>query len=118
QAVADLSWHIDEHAAPAVAEVDRRALYLAHLRDMLPDPGSLRGARLFVDCSNVAATTVAPVLFESLGFDVTLIGTEPDGRNINRGVGSTHPREMADTVTRVGAIGGGAFAGAGARARS
>ena len=83
---------------------------------MLPDPGSLRGARLVVDCANGATTTVAPGLFESLGFDVTLIGTEPDGRNINRGVGSTHPREMADAVTRVGAIGGVAFDGDGDRA--
>ena len=39
QAIADASWHIDEHEAPAVVEVDRREEYLAHLRGMLPDPG-------------------------------------------------------------------------------
>jgi phosphoglucosamine mutase len=116
QAVADRTWHIDEHEARPVAEVDRRGLYLAHLRDMLPDPGSLRGARVVVDCANGATTTVAPALFESLGFEVTLIGAEPDGRNINRGVGSTHPREMAETVTRVGAVAGVAFDGDGDRA--
>ncbi len=115
-AIADPSWHLDEGTAPAVAEVDRRELYLSHLRDMLRDPGSLRGARLVVDCANGATTTVAPAVFESLGFEVTLIGTEPDGRNINRGVGSTHPREMAEAVTRVGAVAGVAFDGDGDRA--
>src|SRR5262249_508913 len=98
QAVADSSRHIDQHEAPAVKEVDRRELYLAGLRDILPDLASLRGTRLVVDCANGATTTVAPALFTSLGFDVTLIGAEPDGRNINRGVGSTQPREMAEMV--------------------
>jgi phosphoglucosamine mutase len=116
QAVADTSWHIDEHEAPPVVEADRREAYLAHLRDMLADPGPLRGARLVVDCANGATTTVAPGLFRALGFDVTLIGAEPDGRNINRGVGSTHPDVMAETVARVGAVAGVAFDGDGDRA--
>jgi phosphoglucosamine mutase len=116
QAIADPSWRLDEGEAPVVAEVDRRALYLSHLRDMLRDPGSLGGTRLFVDLAHRATTTVAPAVFESLGFDVTLIGTAPDGRNINRGVGSTHPREMAEAVLRVGAVAGVAFDGDGDRA--
>jgi phosphoglucosamine mutase len=114
--IADQSWQLDPTEGPEVAEVDRIGAYLAHLHDMLADPGAIGGARLVVDCANGATTPVAPRLFASLGFDVTLIGASPDGRNINRGCGSTHPSEMAAAVSRVGAVAGVAFDGDGDRA--
>jgi phosphoglucosamine mutase len=113
--VADSSWHVDQHEAPPVAEVDRSEAYLAHLRDQLDDPG-LSGAKLVVDCANGATTPVAARLFRSLGFDVTLLGASPDGRNINLHCGSTHPSAMAEAVSRVGAVAGVAFDGDGDRA--
>ena len=114
--VADPSWQLDADAAPHVATVDTTALYLDHLHDMLPDSEQLRGRRLVVDCANGATTPVAARLFRSLGFEVTLLGASPDGRNINLGCGSTHPESMAAMVPEVEAIAGVAFDGDGDRA--
>jgi phosphoglucosamine mutase len=114
--VADPSWQLDADAAPHVATVDTTALYLDHLHDMLPDSDQLRGRRLVVDCANGATTPVAARLFRSLGFEVTLLGASPDGRNINLECGSTHPESMAAMVPEVEAIAGVAFDGDGDRA--
>ena len=48
--------------------------------------------------SNGATTTVAPRLFQELGFDAHCIGCEPDGRNINLKCGSTAPEALAKLV--------------------
>ena len=48
-----------------------------------PNADALRGMRIVVDCANGATTTIAPRLFQELGFEVRCIGCEPDGRNIN-----------------------------------
>ena len=114
--VADPSWHVDQHEAPSVADVDLSEVYLAHLGDQLDGPGPLAGAKIVVDCANGATTPVAERLFRSLGFEVTLLGASPDGRNINLHCGSTHPSAMAETVTKVGAVAGVAFDGDGDRA--
>jgi phosphoglucosamine mutase len=116
QMVADPGWHLQEDAAPPVAAVDYSDRYLGHLREMLPDPRGLAGARVVVDCANGATTTVAPRLFEGLGFDLTVMGASPDGRNINSGCGSTHPAPMATETSRIGAVVGVAFDGDGDRA--
>jgi phosphoglucosamine mutase len=61
--------------------------------------GHMPGAtRLAIDCANGATTTIAPRLFADLGFDVTCIGCEPDGRNINLDTGSTAPDRLAQMV--------------------
>jgi phosphoglucosamine mutase len=56
--------------------------------------------RLVVDCANGAAYHIAPHVFHELGADVITIGTEPDGFNINHGVGTTHPRALQTAVKR------------------
>jgi phosphoglucosamine mutase len=116
QMVRDPSWHFEVGEEARVDSVDLTDAYLAHLGDMLPDPGPLAGARLVVDCANGATTPVAPRLFGALGFAVTLLAASPDGRNINAGCGSTHPGAMAAEVPRAGAIAGVAFDGDGDRA--
>jgi phosphoglucosamine mutase len=50
----------------------------------------LAGLRIVVDCAHGAASEVAPSLLRRAGADVTAIGAEPDGENINDGCGSTH----------------------------
>jgi phosphoglucosamine mutase len=50
----------------------------------------LRGLRVLLDCANGATHRVAPEIFRRLGADVDAIAVEPDGRNINEGVGSTN----------------------------
>jgi phosphoglucosamine mutase len=114
--VADTSWEVpagEADAVPGEALVER---YLAHVREALPDPGALAGARIVVDCANGATTSVAPRLFRDLGFDVTFIGDAPDGRNINLHCGSTHPEGLARTVLADGYRLGVAFDGDGDRA--
>ena len=46
------------------------------------------GLRIVLDCANGATAGVAPHFFRALGFDVTTIGAEPNGRNINLGCGA------------------------------
>ena len=96
--VADSSWTVNEGDAAAVEQLDLRSEYMAHLRDILPPDTRTAGMRLAVDCANGATTTVAPRLFEELGFDVRHIGSQPDGKNINRGCGSTAPEPLAKLV--------------------
>jgi len=50
----------------------------------------LTGRRVLLDCANGATYRVAPEIFRRLGAEVTAVAAEPDGRNINDGVGSTH----------------------------
>jgi phosphoglucosamine mutase len=58
----------------------------------------LSGRKVMLDCANGATYRVAPRLFEMLGATVEAIGVEPDGRNINDGVGSTHVETLARMV--------------------
>ncbi|HEX7087753.1 MAG TPA: phosphoglucosamine mutase [Vicinamibacterales bacterium] len=113
--IADGAWTVDDGEAGDVEPVDLSADYLAHLREILPDAGPLRGARLVVDCANGATYQVAKALFTGLGFEVDLLGCAPDGRNINLDCGSTHPEGMARRVREVGACAGVAFDGDGDR---
>jgi len=114
--MADASWTAAAGASPEIEQLDYRAEYIAHLERILPDATRLRGLRLAVDCANGATTTVAPRLFEALGFEADCIGCEPDGRNINLQCGSTHPEALARTVVEGGFALGIAFDGDGDRA--
>jgi phosphoglucosamine mutase len=96
--VADSSWSVSDGDAAPVEQVDLRSEYMAHLREILPPDTRTAGMRLAIDCANGATTTVAPRLFEDLGFDVRHIGSQPDGQNINRGCGSTAPESLAKMV--------------------
>jgi phosphoglucosamine mutase len=77
--------------------------YLAHLLDGIPDLG---GLRVVVDCANGAAATVAPEAYRRAGADVAAVAAEPDGENINAGVGSTHPEHVQAAVRRMDAHAG------------
>jgi phosphoglucosamine mutase len=116
QLVADSSWELPDGNATAVSRAEHLRKYLDHARTALPAADALGPVRLAVDCANGAMGTVAPSLFNELGFDVTVIGAQPDGRNINEGVGSTHPEKLADVVKRGGHRLGVAFDGDGDRA--
>ena len=48
------------------------------------------GMKVLLDCANGAAVGTAPVAFRRIGADVTVVGSEPNGTNINEGCGSTH----------------------------
>jgi phosphoglucosamine mutase len=76
---------------------------------------SLDGKRVVLDCANGATFRAAPVIFRRLGAEVELIGADPDGRNINDGVGSTHPEALAERVRESDAAIGFAYDGDGDR---
>ena len=114
--VEDASWQVPAGDAPEVEQVDYRSEYGSHLRAILSNVDSFRGIRLAIDCANGATTTIAPRLFEDLGFDVRCIGCEPDGRNINLKVGSTAPEQLARVVVEDGYPLGIAYDGDGDRA--
>ena len=114
--IADPSWDLPSGEARDVEQIDYRAEYLAHLRAILPNVEAFHSARLIVDCANGATTTIAPRLFQELGFEVRCIGCEPDGRNINLHTGSTAPQQLARTVVDGGYPIGIAYDGDGDRA--
>jgi phosphoglucosamine mutase len=112
----DTSWQVPPGGLPPVDRTDVIDAYIAHTREALPDPGRLGRFRLAIDTANGATTTVAPRLFRELGFDLSVIGDEPDGRNINLNCGSTHPERLAALVRDGGHRLGVAFDGDGDRA--
>ena len=78
-------------------------------------PLDLSGLHVLLDCANGATFRAAPAIFERLGATVETIGTEPDGRNINEGCGSTHLEHLASAVAGSEATIGFAFDGDGDR---
>jgi phosphoglucosamine mutase len=71
----------------------------------------LSGRRVLLDCANGAAYRAAPDIFRRLGADVDAFAVEPDGRNINDGVGSTHIDSLSERVVAGGYDVGFAFDG-------
>lgn len=81
----------------------------------MPRAFDLRGVRLVLDCAHGATYQIAPLLFRELGAEVIGIGAEPNGVNINAGVGSTHIDNLAAKVRETRADLGIAFDGDGDR---
>ncbi|KRA25712.1 phosphoglucosamine mutase [Microbacterium sp. Root61] len=80
---------------------DAEDRYALHLLASLPH--RLDGLHVVLDCAHGAASGVSPETFKDAGARVTVIGADPDGWNINDGVGSTHLAQLAEHVVRVGA---------------
>ncbi|MGF3055986.1 phosphoglucosamine mutase [Microbacterium sp. YY-01] len=80
---------------------DAEDRYVMHLLSSLPH--RLDGVHVVLDCANGAASGASPEVFRAAGAKVTVIGAEPDGININDGVGSTHMQKLSAEVVRVGA---------------
>ncbi|MBL9216382.1 MAG: phosphoglucosamine mutase [Opitutaceae bacterium] len=76
--------------------------YLDLAAGILP-PAALDGWPIVLDTANGAACVTSRTALTRLGASLTLIGGEPDGRNINAGVGSQHPERMCAAVTAAGA---------------
>jgi phosphoglucosamine mutase len=80
---------------------DAEDRYVVHLLSTLPN--RLDGVHLVLDCAHGAAAGLSPEVFSDAGATVTVIGAEPDGLNINDGVGSTHLDNLARAVLEAGA---------------
>lgn len=80
---------------------DATDVYVSHL--LSAAPGSLSGLRVVVDCAHGAAALAAPEAYRQAGADVIALHAEPDGLNINDGVGSTHLDLLRSAVLEHGA---------------
>jgi phosphoglucosamine mutase len=80
---------------------DAEDRYVVHLLSTLPN--QLGGIHVVLDCAHGAASGVSPQVFTDAGAKVTVIGADPDGININDGVGSTHLDNLAAAVLAHGA---------------
>lgn len=82
---------------------DADGRYVEFAKATLPKGKNLRGLKVVVDCANGAAYKVAPAVLWELEAEVISIGVKPDGYNINRDCGSTHPRALQEAVVAHGA---------------
>jgi phosphoglucosamine mutase len=106
------SWEIDVEAALKEAPQWASSAYLGKSKRLDDAPGryiefckstfdkslSLKGLKIVVDGAHGAAYHIAPKVFHELGADVIAIGCAPDGLNINKDVGATHPQALIDAV--------------------
>ncbi|MBT6351727.1 MAG: phosphoglucosamine mutase [Halieaceae bacterium] len=95
--------------------VDASGRYIEFCKSSFPHSLSLRGLKLVLDCAHGATYQIAPQVFAELGAEVIAIGAEPDGYNINEGVGSTSPAALQARVLSEQADAGIAFDGDGDR---
>ncbi len=72
--------------------------YNAFLKSNFDRELTLEGMKIVVDCANGAAYKIAPTVLEELGADVIVTGVEPNGYNINDGVGALYPEHCAELV--------------------
>ncbi|MBL3588695.1 MAG: phosphoglucosamine mutase [gamma proteobacterium endosymbiont of Lamellibrachia anaximandri] len=94
---------------------DGEGRYIEFCKSTIPMSLSFRGMKIVVDCAHGATYNIAPYVFDELGADVVAIGVQPDGLNINDGVGSTHPEHLKAAVLEHKADLGVAFDGDGDR---
>src|SRR5580765_6078489 len=77
---------------------DAGGRYIEFCKSTFPNELDLKGIKIVVDCAHGAAYHVAPPVFHELGADVISIGAEPNGLNINDGVGATNPKHLKAAV--------------------
>jgi len=82
---------------------DAEGRYIEFVKQTFPKDRRLNGLKIVVDCANGAAYEVAPTVLWELEAEVVAVGVKPDGFNINRGCGSTHPDFLAEQVVAHGA---------------
>lgn len=113
-----LSGEIERLPRPSASEIgrarridDAQGRYIVYLKSTFPRDLSMDGLKLVIDCAHGASYRVAPTVFEELGAEVIVVGSNPNGVNINQDRGSLHPEYMAALVREHGANAGLAFDG-------
>ena len=104
-----------EQLGKAVRTRDAIGRYVEACKGSVPKGFDLGGMRIAMDCANGATYQLGPLVLRELGARVDAIGVDPNGVNINEGVGSTHPETLAAHLTATGADLGIAFDGDGDR---
>ena len=77
---------------------DAAGRYIEFCKSTFSNEFSLKGMKIVVDAAHGAAYQIAPKVFHELGAEVIAIGCSPDGLNINKDVGATHPEALVAAV--------------------
>ena len=82
---------------------DAPGRYIEFVKSTFPKDLRLSGMKIVIDCANGAGYQVGPIILYELGAEVVPIHIKPNGVNINKDCGSTHPESLAEAVLREGA---------------
>jgi phosphoglucosamine mutase len=96
-------WEVSAHLGKAKRLDDAAGRYIEFCKSTFASDLTLRGLKIVVDAAHGAAYQIAPKVFHELGAEVIAIGCAPDGLNINKDVGATHPQALVAAVKQHGA---------------
>jgi len=82
----------------AVRIDDALGRYIEFAKSSIPRGMTLEGMRVLVDCAHGAAYKATPCVLRELGAETIVVGDQPDGKNINKDVGSMHPQNLCNLV--------------------
>jgi phosphoglucosamine mutase len=91
-------WVESAHLGKSRRLDDAAGRYIEFCKSTFANDLTLKGLRIVVDAAHGAAYQIAPKVFHELGAEVVAIGCSPDGLNINKNVGATHPQALVDAV--------------------
>ena len=94
----EIEYAASENIGMAKRIDDALGRYMEFAKSAFPRKKLLNGLKVVVDCANGAAYKAAPIVLWELGAEVISIGVNPDGYNINKDCGSTHPQNAAKAV--------------------
>ena len=77
---------------------DAAGRYVEFCKSTFPHHLDLKGMKIVVDCAHGAGYHVAPEVFHELGAEIVAVGANPNGFNINDGVGAVHGDHLAQAV--------------------
>ena len=99
-----------EHLRPTAKEIgkafridDAEGRYIEYVKRSLPREMDFQGLKVVLDCAHGAGYSVFPKVVRELGAEVSVIGDEPNGTNINAGYGAMHPKRLQEEVLLQGA---------------
>lgn len=92
-----------EHLGRARRIDDAAGRYIEFCKSAFPNELDLAGMSIVVDAAHGAAYHIAPHVFRELGAEVFSVGCQPDGFNINEGVGAMYPDHLVEEVRARGA---------------
>jgi len=96
-------WEVSSHLGKAKRLDDAAGRYIEFCKSTFASDLTLKGLKIVVDAAHGAAYQIAPKVFHELGAEVIAIGCAPDGLNINKDVGATHPQALVAAVRQHGA---------------
>ena len=94
----EIEYAASENIGMAKRIDDALGRYMEFAKSAFPRKKLLNGLKVVVDCANGAAYKAAPIVLWELGAEVISLGVNPDGYNINKDCGSTHPQNAAKAV--------------------